>query len=175
MGRQINFWMTRDDERQFVARLRDDDVLWSPYALPFGAKPKLYELDAWKPIDREQRLVIIRRCDSKLLEYEHIAECELPEYDSRHPFVPWTRVGAGASPSIEWDSCLRRKGTIGRGRIYFHTDWLQGSVVRTKTKESTRWFDRLASWIRKQGRRSNGHFLLPGAAELGDAKCVEIN
>ena len=173
MGRQVNFWMMPADERDFIERIDKDDAVWTYYALPLGGVPQMFEFEAWYSVEEGQRLIIIRRNDWRLLEVEHISESpNLPNVS----FTPWTRVGTGASPSFEWDCCVRQDRRIQRGRIYFRTDWLEDGVLRNKSEEPTRWFDRLSSWIKRKGRRykSTQHILLPGAASLVDEGAAEI-
>lgn len=174
MGRQLNFWMTADDEREFIDRLRQDDAVWTPYAIGLKQSPRVREWDEWSPVQDGQRLVIIRRPDWKRLNWEHIAECELPGFEK--PFKPWTMVGTGPSPSFEWDSCVRGKRFIQRGRIYLRTTWLEGNRVLTKPGEPTRWFDRLCAWLRKRGGKGpySRHYVMPGAMRAAESRRIEL-
>ncbi len=157
MGRQINFWMTESDELAFVEKLNTDDLVWTYYNLKANQDPHLYEFDQWTLNNAGQRLVIIRRSDWDKLEWT-------------------TRVGTGASPSFEWDTCKRGADYIQRGRIYFRTDWLDGDCVHVKPEEPTRWFDRLVSWLRRRGRKWEypRQFLMPDAAKALDNNLVKI-
>ena len=168
VGRQVNFWMTSNDELAFVDRLRRDDVVWCPYAIPFGTKPTLHELDDWRPIDKGQRIVLIRRCDSNLLMHENIRNSKLA---GMPPIKPWTMVGTEGSPSFQWKCCVRKCGAIRRGRIYLKTTWLENNILRAKSPEHIRWFDNIADWLRRKGRKweYRGQYLMPDAAKLADA------
>ncbi len=163
MGRQLNFWMTQSDESDFVDRLRRDDAVWTPRVLEYQQEPALHELTEWTPVDSGQRIIIIRRSDWELLEWKHIPKSQFPDNPD---FEPWTLVGTGPSPCFEWDACTRGRDFIARGRIYYHSDWLDNNRVLMKPDEPTRWFDRLTSWLRRRGTRweFSGQFLMPGAA-----------
>lgn len=172
MGRQINFWMTEEDEQAFVARLRDDDIVWTSRSLKLGARPEPAELDVWHSTADEQWIVCIRRRDWKRLEYEDIPDNPLSQ-SARHvigraDFTPWTRVGTGPSPCFEWNTCARSSTIIARGRIYFDSTWLEDCVVMLKDEEPTKWFNRLAAWLRSRGQKRDhpGQYVMPGAAQL---------
>ena len=173
MGRQLNFWMTQEDERSFVQRLIEDDTVWTHRALPYGENPIMHEFDVWKPIAAGQRLIVIRRSEWDLLEWEHIPKSQFP--DDPH-FQEWTLVGTGPSPAFEWDTCVRGANFIVRGRIYFATDWLIGDQIHVKPDEPTKWFDRLTSWLRRRGSKTQyvAQFIMPGAAKAADDGSIEI-
>ena len=122
------------------------------------------ELDDWRPTDAGQRLILTRRVDWEFLEYRDIATSQI----SGGSFLPCTAVGTGASPAFEWNHCVRGEDFIQRGRIYFKTDWLEAGSVHVKGDESTRWFDRIANWIRRNGKPSHEprHYMMPNAARL---------
>lgn len=164
MGHQLNFWMTQSDEFAFVGRLRQIDAVWTLYALEYGEEPQLNEFDDWVPNDSGQRIIVIQRANWNWLEWRHISKSDYPHIPH---FAEWTMVGTGASPCFEWDTCKRGEDFISRGRIYFRTDWLQGEQIYVKPDESTKWFDRLAGWLRRRATRweYSGQWLLPGAAE----------
>jgi hypothetical protein len=172
MGRQVNFWMTEEDEEAFVARLREDDVVWVPKRLELGARPNQNELDAWRSAADEQRIICIRRQDWERLKYRDLAESPT----SRVDFTPCTIVGTGPSPCFEWSTCGRTSTKITRGRIYFKSDWLEDERVMVKDEEVTRWFDRLAAWVRRRGQKKQyaGQYVMPGAAELASSGRIEL-
>lgn len=164
MGRQLNFWMTPADEQDFARRLAEDDVLWTNRSLSFGHTPKPHELSEWAPLNKEQRLIIVRRSEWNGLKYEHIAKSPLGDDDQ---FTPWTLVGCDSSPAFEWDTCHRKRHSIARGRIYLSTDWLEGGLVHSKDDDVIKWFNRLVAWLRRRGREHEEyprHYLMPSAA-----------
>jgi hypothetical protein len=178
VGRQINFWMTEADEYAFLDRLRRDDVVWSPYALPLGARPVVHELDEWQPTDDRQWRVLIRRAEWSKLLVQDIAGNPLPEFRP-DGFKPWTMVGALSSPAFQWSTCARGPGLIKRGRIYYSTDYFDADSVpkvQFKEPEPTKWFDRLTGWLRRRGRKHNykGQYIMPDAATQLDAGHLEI-
>jgi hypothetical protein len=176
MGRQINFWMTIEDEEEFVDILRKEDVLWTYRELKFEEEPALYELNNWKPVDNEQRLIVIRRHEKDLLKFEHIAVSPM-EY-GKESFEPWTMVGCGSSPAFEWNTCRRENGVITRGRIYLPTDWYDKKQhqVHQKNHELIKWFDRLTAKLRKNGEKYeyNGQYLMPHISRLLKEKRIKL-
>jgi len=180
MGRQINFWMTEEDEEALVVRLREDDIVWTPCSLKLGARPKPNELDAWRSTADEQWIICIRRRDWKRLKYYDILEDPLPQSTrralGRDDFTPWTRVGTGSSPCFEWQTCARTSAKIARGRVYFDSTWLEDGLAMVKDEEPTRWFDRLAAWIRRRGQKRDypGQYVMPGAAQLVSSGRIEL-
>lgn len=175
MGRQINFWMTAGDEEAFLGRLAEDDVVWSPYSLELYARPTIHELEDWQPSNEKQWRVLIRRCQWELLEVEDIAEDPLPQFKDGK-FSPWTMVGTGVSPAFEWNTCERGAGFIRRGRIYFMPDWWEEEGSRKKDPEAGKWFNRLAGWLRRRGRKykSSSMYLMPEAAAKADSGEIEV-
>ena len=173
MGRQINFWMTAEDELDFVERLRQDDAVWTPDWIDLGAAPQIHEFDDWVPLDDRQRSIVIRRVDWSRLEWEDIPKSRYPDSPQ---FFAHTSVGTGASPAFEWDFCHRTPGTIKRGRIYFRTDWLQDGEVRVKADEPHRWFDRLVAWLRRRGTKYEypRQYLMPGAVAAGETQEISF-
>lgn len=160
MGRQVNFYMTEDDEQKFLRFLRSDrevgifmDAVPSPdipllEVLPGKETPGWFALWLW---DMD---------------------------NSPHPkmvYVPQQKyyaVDSWVSEVIEFSrSCMHvEEGGLVRGRIWAeiaYWDLSQNPPRRvTKTESFRKWFNRLASWIRhKSVKDSLGDCLLPGAAE----------
>ena len=172
MGRQINFWMAKEDENEFVNILLKEDILWTYKGLKFEEEPVLYEWSDWKSTDLEQRLIVIRRKEKDLLKFEHIAKS--PMEWGKETFKPWTIVGCDSSPAFEWNTCRRDNGVITRGRIYLQTDWYDKKQhqVHQKEPELIKWFDQLTAKLRKKGEKYqyNGQYLMPHANLLLKAK-----
>jgi len=173
MGRQLNFWMTQSDESEFVNRLIQDDAVWTQRALPYGDDPSMQEPEQWAPVDAGQHLIVIRRSEWDLLEWDHIPKSR---YSDDPHFKEWTLVGTGPSPAFEWYTCVRGPNYIVRGRIYFRTDWLAGDQIHVKPEEPTRWFDRLTGWLRRRGSKTeySRQFIMPDAARSAEGGSVEI-
>ena len=157
MGKQIGFYMTESDEREFteflcadaeVRILRDRIATPEPEVLP-----------------------------------------ELPDRKGPWGFKVWIwNSGISSSPKlhfvaaqkhycldpmpyevIEFSRSRMDEGRLVRGRLWAEfTGWDRNDPSATikKSDSFTKWFDRLAYWIRRHSARDHvGDYLLPGAAE----------
>jgi hypothetical protein len=155
MGKQVNFYMTNEDERDFLAFARSDrsigvfmdiqkskEICFLDEELPDRETPGWFALSLWD-----------RHCSPPpVLRYIH----------AQDHFA----VDRIESEVIEFDRSTFDEGLLVRGRIWAEMSfWTEGVLVR-KRKSFQKWFDRLASWIKRHAVRDEaGDYVLPGAAE----------
>ncbi|MEX2122007.1 MAG: hypothetical protein WD847_20675 [Pirellulales bacterium] len=157
MGKQVNFYMTDSDEKEFIEFVQSDrsvgvftyamptEELRLLSALPERGTPFWYSVYLW---DRDNS-------PKPIVEY-------VPEQQ-------YYVVEPLASEVIKFSRSYIDEGQLVRGRIWAETvGWHREDPARTfqKSEAFRRWFSRLASWIKRKGIRDHvGDFMLPGAAQ----------
>jgi len=157
MGKQINFYTSPADEAEFMEFLKSDrDVVVMAYTSP-TAEPVLLETLPPRNVPGCFMLWLWDRT--------HSPSPKLRKVPEQGYYV----VDRMRSEVIELSrSYLADDGLI-RGRIWAETDYwdLDQSPPRrvSKSEDFRKWFDRLAGWIKRQGRQDDsGDYVLPGAA-----------
>ena len=158
MGKQVNFYMTAADEASFVEFVRSDrSVGIFMYAMPTNDLPLLAELP--KPgAPFALSLWLWSRDHSPVPEIVYIPEQRYYVVDSF------------ASEVIEFSRSCTDEGRLVRGRIWAEmSGWRRndpGTIIK-KGQAFSKWFDRLANWIRRRSVRDEyGDYVMPGAAEF---------
>ncbi|MFM2093974.1 MAG: hypothetical protein RIS70_1098 [Planctomycetota bacterium] len=156
MGRQVNFYMTADDEREFVEWVRtsgdvaifksaqDSVEIIELQEMPPMGEPFWFALCLWnKDISPPPTLNYIK-----------------PK--------GWHTVDPFESEVVEFHRCGMDKGRLVRGRIWAEMNGWQRSdpaVIIKKSEAFVKWYDRLANWIKRRSiRNAVGDFMLRGAA-----------
>lgn len=162
MGKQVNFYMTMDDERDFIAFVRATGniaILKSVQmsemplqidGLPSAGEPFWFALLLWNQ-DFSPRPAL-----------NFVKE------------QGWYCIDVYDSEVIEFDRSFMDEGRLVRGRIFAEmTYWRLTDAPPTAVKKSEaflKWYDRLARWIkRRSARNAAGDYLLPGAAAFAAA------
>ena len=158
MGKQVNFYMTQEDEAEFLEFMRSErDVCLIPDTLPtesiacMSYLPKRGETLFWFKVS------LWDRNHSPPPKRRHVQEQGYWVVDELNSEV------------IEFSRSILSEGRLVRGRIWAEmTEWQQTeppSLVR-KSKTFEKWFDKLARWIRQHATRDeNGDYVFPGAAQ----------
>ena len=156
MGRQVSFYMDSDDEAEFVAFLRlDPEVMVISYA---SSSPEPTALDALpqQTVPGWWMLWLWDGATSARPVFRFVPEVGRYVIDGlRSELVEFSR------------SYLADDGLV-RGRIWAEMDYWdldQNPPQRVRKSERfAKWFDHLAGWIKRKGRKSMaGEYVLPGA------------
>lgn len=169
MGKQINFYMTDDDEREFVKFVQSTGkVAVLSYTSPTEEPTVIEEL----PSNKES----FWGCQF-LWNTETSAMPSMKHIKQQGYFIP----DAIESELVEFSRSFVDEGRLVRGRIWAEMNGWKRSDVATiiqKGDKFARWFDKLASWIKRRStRNSNGDYLLPGAttfANQGGQLCQAV-
>lgn len=157
MGRQINFYMTPSDEEEFLRFLKADrdvcvfmDGTLSSEVQPIESLPE-------KGIPGWFMLFLWDTENSPPPKMNYVPE-------QKHYVVDST-----VSEVIEFLRCFMHEDRLVRGRIWAEMVGWHAHDPATpfeKSDKFKKWFDRLASWIRRRSVKDRvGDYLLPGAAE----------
>lgn len=160
MGKQVNFYMTEGDERQFVEFVRSTGNVGI-----FGYRmetPTIPLLDELPPMGTPywHSLWLWDRENSPPPKLDYIPEQKYYVVDGL------------VSEVIEYDRCTWDEGRLARGRIYAQMAyWADATSSRPhlvrKNGPFQKWYGRLASWIKRHSTRdADGNYRMPGAAEV---------
>ncbi len=158
MGHQINFYMTNEDEQKFLGFLRSDPNvcifrIWSdtPNLKSISDLPERGELCWFKVaiwhggISPEPKLKYIPR-------QQHYIIDPLP------------------NEIIEFSRCCMNNSRLDNGRLWVEfNDWVSSFPQETVNKSESfrKWYNRLASWIKRNSERNKaGFYVMPGAARF---------
>lgn len=156
MGKQVNFYMSADDERDFIEFVRADrNVGFFKYALPLPEIPLLEEMPTPdKPFWFS--LFLWDRDRSPVPSVHFVKE------------QGYYVVNFIESEVIEFSRSFLDEGRLVRGRIWAEMNgWRQDdpATIIKKSDSFSKWFDRLAAWIKRRATRNAvGDYMLPGAA-----------
>jgi hypothetical protein len=155
MGKQVNFYMTQEDERDFVEFVRSDrNVGILTYTSPINALPLVEELP-----NRNEHF----GGHTFLWDMDNSPR-PVQEYI---PTQKYYLVDEINSEVIEFSRSNINEGRLVRGRIWAEmVVWNTEGTMRPKSESFQKWFDRLANWIKRHGERNKfGEYVFPGAAQ----------
>lgn len=156
MGKQVNFYMSADDEREFVEFVRGDrNVGFFKFASPSPEIPLVEELPT-----RDQPFSYLLF----LWDRDHSPVPSLYFVKEQGYYV----VSSIEAEVIEFSRSFLDDGRLIRGRIWAEMNGRRRDDPATMIKKSdsfSKWFDRLAAWIKRRATRNAvGDYLLPGAS-----------
>jgi hypothetical protein len=159
MGRQVNFYMMPEDEREFVAFVRSErnvgifkSVIPTPEIPLLDQLPLMHSEDYWYSL--------------WLWDREHS-----PEPTFRYvPQQNYYRVESFGPEVIQFQRCTIDNGRLVRGRIWAEMKYWRFDdppVIITKSESFQKWYGVLARWIKKHSvRDAREDYVLPAAAEF---------
>lgn len=155
MGRQVNFYMSREDEREFVDFVRSTaNVEILPYTsatrefTPVQTLPEPLSMKFWG------ELWLVNRSISSNLVVNFISQQGYYTIDGLQSSV------------IEFSRSFLQEGVLKPGRIWAEFNVFDGGRMILLPKESglEEWYDAIAKWIRKRYKRvSSSFYAAPGA------------
>ncbi|MBM4128099.1 MAG: hypothetical protein FJ247_12245 [Nitrospira sp.] len=158
MGKQLNFYMTPEDEREFISFVESDRTVGI-----------FMDVQASKEIAFLQRLPDRDTVGWFLL-------CLWDKDHSPPPVLSYVTEQAHftvqriESEVIEFSRCIPDEGRLVRGRIWAEMNgWRHDdpAIVIRKSESFRKWFSRIALWIKKHSTQNEvGDYVLPGAAEF---------
>lgn len=159
MGKQIHFYMTNRDEINFINFIRSDR---KTCILPSNLSSE--NLECLEALPKKPTLSWFKVW---LWDMDHSPPPILSFVDKQNYYY----VESLFSEVIEFNRSYVDKNRLRPGRIYMQTGyWDESGAYVTKNDEFIKWFERLARWIRRNGKRHNeSGFMLPGAQEFAKA------
>lgn len=159
MGRQVYFYMTRSDEREFLRFVRSDrdvaifmDATRSSEVEPIDTLPE-------KGVPGWFMLWLWDRANSPAPKMDYVAEQK------------YYTVDRFSSEVIEFSRSCMDEGRLVRGRIWAEMVYWDRKDPAAgpfeKSESFKKWFNRLANWIKRRSTKDEvGDYMLPGAAEF---------
>ncbi|MDX9702392.1 MAG: hypothetical protein RBU23_05025 [Candidatus Auribacterota bacterium] len=156
MGKQTRFYMTEKDESDLLSFARSDRKM---AILPYRHFTKEIEI-----VDTFPDPNIPFGKSTWLWDMDHSPKPILSFVNKQNYYS----VDSLFSEVIEFDRSFFDGTRLRSGRIYIQTGyWDDSGEYVTKSDEFIKWFERLARWIRKNGKRHNNWgYMLPGAQEF---------
>jgi|SRR5882724_543010 len=160
MGKQVQFYMTHEDEKNFLASISD----LAPVRLVHLSfvDPLPMELESFGPVvnplvDRDLCLVN--------------TTLGTPLKVNSYPQQPRRYVDQLESEVVEFHRCAPAKAWITNGRLWFAEQTMQ---VR-KSDAFIRWANSLLKWVRRHNERdARGNYVAPNALELSKAGKLQL-
>ena len=161
MGTQINFYMSPDDEAEFLAYLRSQEGVqilkdWTSTATPIRLKdlpePGTHAwFQVWLWNDRISPPPALRLVEKQA------CYC----------------IDAGSQEVIEFDRSVKDGDRLVRGRLwaeFVSWDRSEPDVMGQKSDAFKKWFNRLSGWIRRRSERNAmGDYVMRGARRFIEA------
>lgn len=156
MGRQVNFYMTAEDEQDFVSFVRSDKN--AEFLNYISRSPQMQVLEQLPTSDE------IFWAGQFLWNREFSPLPSMKFIEQQGYYIP----DSHESEIIEFSRSHLDEGRLNQGRIWAEMNGWQRQDPATIIKKSepfSKWFDRLANWIKRRSTRDSvGFYVLPGAA-----------
>lgn len=167
MGKQVQFYMTHEDEKNFLASISD----LAPVRLvrQSSTEPLHLELESFEPIGSHE--------DDAHLCLVNATLGTVPKVNS-YPQHPHRFVDRNESEVVEFLRCKMEKGQykpsltwLSNGRLWFTEQTMDGR----KSDAFIKWANSLLKWIRKKYERdARGNYAAPNALELSKAGKLQL-
>jgi hypothetical protein len=166
MGRQVRFFMDRNDEKRFVEFVRSSrDVVILPYDSPDPRFPPLNDLPDYSSDNFSFMLWLFNPRVSSRLETDYVPE--------QHHYT----IDRDTSSVVEFSRTIREGNIVRPGRLWAEFKYLDPDRKwALKEPEFKKWYESLAKWIRKNYSREidPDFYFGPGALKLVKEGGVEV-
>jgi hypothetical protein len=155
MGKQVNFYMNEDDEHAFFNFLRSTGELRIFSYTSNSATPnELFELPS--------RETLFWAC--QFLQNASTSSDPIMKFiKTQSYYIP----DVAESELIEFSRSFVDEGRLVRGRIWAEMNRYDSSIIVRKPQNFLKWYERIASWIKRNSTRNScGDYILPGAAKF---------
>ena len=165
MGRQVEFYMWGQDEREFIDFVKSTgEVIILPYTSPKADMPALAELP---PASDEFMLWLFNRNVSSRLLTRFVQQQD------------YNVVDRDLSSVVEFSRTVLSEGVLVPGRLWAIFNYVTPDMQWAyKEPEFKKWYERLARWIRKNYSRDpdlgHGFYFGPEARELARTGKVKL-
>lgn len=158
MGKQVQFYMTHEDEKNFLASISD----LAPVRLVHKTftDPSHMELKSFEPVGSRERNA--RHCPGAHLCLVNSTLGTPPKVNSS-PQHSYRSVDLADSEVVEFTRCELFKARLMDGRL-----WFAEQTIHVKKSEAfVKWANSLLKWVRRHYERdARGIYVAPNALEL---------
>ncbi len=138
MGRQVNFFLHKDDEEDFDKFLKSfGDVVLLPYH-HYDNKTSIIPDTILRNIQKEGGRVF-------LVQPEHLKDIKLHHIKK---FDHWL-LDESSLPILHYDRCISRPGEIQSGRLYFEPKFVANDAWQAKPDAFVKWADKIINSVRR--------------------------
>jgi hypothetical protein len=160
MGKQISFFMTQADEKDFLDAIRR----FGPIKVlrnNFADESKM-EVQSPPPV--------VASPDDANLSLLNPTVVTAPKYEY-YPSQAYHHIYLAESEVVQWSRCERVSTWLANGRLWFDENCSNGK----KSPEFIKWANALLRWIRKNYQRNAvGGYVAPRALELAKAGKLQL-
>lgn len=139
MGRQINFFLHPDDNKDFEVLLKSfGDIVFLPYYHHDNKVSTIEDTQIHDIVKEGTRVYLVRPEDIKDVKLTYIAK-----------FNYWLVEDTG-SPVLHFDRCTFNENKIQRGRLYFHPQSVKDMTWLKKSDDFVNWADNIIKTVRRK-------------------------
>lgn len=169
MGKQVQFYMTHEDEKNFLASISD----LAPVRLVYKTftEPLHLELESFEPVGSREGKAQAHLC------LVNATLGTVPKVNS-YPQHSYRFVDPSESEVVEFLRCELAKGQykpsqtwLSNGRLWFTEQTMDGR----KSDAFIKWANSLLKWVRRNYERdAKGNYVAPNALELSKAGKLQL-
>jgi len=173
MGKQVRFYMTHEDEKNFLASISD----LAPVRLVYKTftEPLHLELESFEPVGTREGNA--RFCPEAHLCLVNATLGTVPKVNS-YPQHSYRFVDPAESEVVEFLRCELAKGQynpsltwLNNGRLWFTEQTMDGR----KSDAFIKWANSVLKWVRGHYERdAKGNYVAPNALELSKAGKLQL-
>jgi hypothetical protein len=166
MGKQVQFYMTHEDEKNFLASISD----LAPVRLIYKTftEPEHMELKSFEPVGNREGKA--RSCLEAHLCLVNATLGTPPKINSS-PQHSYRSVDLAESEVVEFTRCEPFKARLMDGRLWF----AEQTIHVRKSDAFIKWANSLLKWVRRNYERDpRGYYVAPNALELSKAGKLQL-
>ncbi len=138
MGRQINFFLHPDDQKDFNDFLKSfDDICFLSYYHKTNNPTIIDDILIRDHVKEGDRVHLIRKQDLKNIRLHYIEK-----------FNYWL-INNTSSPVLDFDQCITWENDLRSGRLYFQPRFVENMLWVDKNPDFVKWSDLIISKTRK--------------------------
>lgn len=138
MGRQINFFLSSDDQKDFDAFLKTfDDICFLGYFNKSNSPTIIDDTIILDQLKDGRRVYIVRKKDLKNIKFSFIEK-----------FNYWL-IDDSLSPVLHFDRCISINNDLRSGRLYFEPKYVENLLWDEKDVDFIKWSDGIIAKARR--------------------------
>ncbi|MDP4202817.1 MAG: hypothetical protein Q8861_08990 [Bacteroidota bacterium] len=138
MGRQINFFLNVDDQKDFDDFLRTfDDVCFLSYFNESNTPTIIDDTIIRDQLKEGHRVYLVRKQDLENIKFEFIEKSNC-----------WL-IADLPSPVLHFDRCVSHNNELRNGRLYFEPKYVENLQLVEKSVDFIKWSDSIISKARR--------------------------
>lgn len=138
MGRQINFFLSKNDQKSFDDFLRTfDDICFLAYYNKSNAPTIINDTLIYDQLKEGSRVYLVRKQDIKKIKFTFIEK-----------FNYWL-IDDSPSPVLHFDRCVSYNNDLRSGRLYFQPKYVENLQWVEKDIDFIKWSDSIIAKSRR--------------------------